>query len=104
MKIEEIEIEKLKELKEKSMMLNDKRQKGKVTYKIWDIVVVAILDALADCNEWEEIADYAKDKKRYSKKCRKRDNLSLMIELRKELVLIYGTSSFFRKLYNLFIF
>ena len=67
MKIEEIEIKKLKELKEKSMMLNDKRQKGKVTYKIWDIVVVAILAVLADCNEWEEIADYAKDKKEFLK-------------------------------------
>ena len=67
MKIEEIEIEKLKELKEKSMMLNDKRQKGKVTYKIWDIAVVTILAVLADCNEWEEIADYAKDKKEFLK-------------------------------------
>lgn len=67
MKIEEIEIEKLKELKEKSMMLNDKRQKGKVTYKIWDIVVVTILAVLADCNEWEEIADYARDKKEFLK-------------------------------------
>ena len=67
MKIEEIEIEKLKELKEKSMMLNDKRQKGKVTYKIWDIAVVTILAVLADCNEWEEIADYARDKKEFLK-------------------------------------
>ena len=67
MKIEVIEIEKLKELKEKSMMLNDKRQKGKVTYKIWDIVVVTILAVLADCNKWDEIADYAKDKKSFLK-------------------------------------
>ena len=67
MNIEEIEIERLKELKEKSMMLNDKRQKGKVTYIIWDIVVVTILAVLADCNEWEEIADYAKDKKEFLK-------------------------------------
>ena len=43
MNIEEIEIEKLKELKEKSMMLKDERQKGKITYKVWDIVVVTIL-------------------------------------------------------------
>ena len=61
MKIEEIEVEKLKELKVKTMMLNDERQKGKIIYKIWDIVVVVILAVLADCNEWEEIADYAKD-------------------------------------------
>ena len=50
MKIKEIEISKLKELKEKSMMLKDERQKGKVIYKIWDIVVVVILAVLADCN------------------------------------------------------
>ena len=62
-----IEVEKLRELKEKTMMLNDERQKGKVTYKIWDIVVVVILAVLADCNEWEEIADYAKDKKDFLK-------------------------------------
>ena len=67
MKIEEIEVEKLKELKVKTMMLNDERQKGKIIYKIWDIVVVVILAVLADCNEWEEIADYAKDENDFLK-------------------------------------
>ena len=67
MKIEEIEKEKLKELKEKAMILKDERQKGKITYKVWDIVVITILAVLADCNEWEEIADYAKDKKDFLK-------------------------------------
>ncbi len=61
------DIEKLKELKEKTMILKDKRQKGKITYKIWDIVVVVILAVLADCNEWEEIEDYAKDEKAFLK-------------------------------------
>lgn len=68
MKIKEIEISKLKELKEKSKMLKDERQKGKIVYKIWDIVVVVILAVIADCNEWEEIADYARDKKDFLKK------------------------------------
>ena len=68
MKIKEIEISKLKELQEKSKMLKDERQKGKIVYKIWDIVVVVILAVLADCNEWEEIADYARDKKDFLKK------------------------------------
>ena len=68
MKIKEIEISKLKELKEKSKMLKDERQNGKIVYKIWDIVVVVILAVLADCNEWEEIADYARDKKDFLKK------------------------------------
>ncbi len=67
MNIKEIEKSKLKELKEKSMMLKDERQKGKITYKIWDIVVVVILAVLADCNEWEEIEDYAKDEKKFLK-------------------------------------
>ena len=62
-----IEVEKLKELKVKTMMLKDERQKGKITYKIWDIVVVVILAVLADCNEWEEIADYAEDEKDFLK-------------------------------------
>ncbi len=43
MKINEIEISKLKKLKEKSKMLKDERQKGKVVYKIWDIVVVVVV-------------------------------------------------------------
>ena len=67
MKIKEIEISKLKELKEKSKMLKDERQKGKVVYKIWDIVVVVILLVLSDCNEWEEIEDYAKEQKDFLK-------------------------------------
>ena len=40
MKIKEIELSKLKELKEKLKMLKNERQKRKVIYKIWDIVVV----------------------------------------------------------------
>ena len=46
-------------------MLKDERQKGKITYKIWDIVVVTILAVLADCNEWEEIEDYAQEEKEF---------------------------------------
>ena len=68
MEIKEIEISKLKELKEKIKMLKDERQKGKITYKIWDIVVVTILAVLADCNEWEEIEDYAQEEKEVLKK------------------------------------
>jgi len=66
--IEEIELEKLKELKEKAKTLKDSRQQGKVTYKIWDIVVVAILATLSDCNEWCEIEDFAKSKKSFLKR------------------------------------
>lgn len=67
MKIENIGIENLKELKEEMKKLKDTRQKGKITYKIWDIVIVTILAVLADCNEWEEIEDFANDKKDFLK-------------------------------------
>ena len=49
------------------MNLKDERQKGKTTYKIWDIVVVTILAVLADCNEWREIVDYAEEEKDFLK-------------------------------------
>ncbi len=38
------------------MMLKDERQKGKITYKIWDIVVVTVLAVLADCTNPDKIA------------------------------------------------
>lgn len=49
-------------------MLEDIRQKGKITYKIWDIVVVVILAVLSDCNEWDEIEDFAYDRIDFLKK------------------------------------
>lgn len=66
-KVNEINVEKIKELKVKTMKLKDERQKGKTTYKIWDIVVVTILAVLADCNEWQEIVDYAEEEKSFLK-------------------------------------
>ena len=66
-KVNKINIEKIKELKVKTMNLKDERQKGKTTYKIWDIVVVTILAVLADCNEWQEIVDYAEEEKDFLK-------------------------------------
>ena len=66
-KVNKINVEKIKELKVKTMNLKDERQKGKTTYKIWDIVVVTILAVLADCNEWQEIVDYAEEEKNFLK-------------------------------------
>ena len=66
-KVNKINVEKIKELKLKTMNLKDERQKGKTTYKIWDIVVVTILAVLADCNEWQEIVDYAEEEKDFLK-------------------------------------
>lgn len=65
-KVKKYQIEKLKEgIKSK---INDKRQAGKKTYKIWDVVIVVILAVLCDCNEWEEIEDFAKSKKKFLKR------------------------------------
>ena len=66
-KVNKINVEKIKELKLKTMNSKDERQKGKTTYKIWDIVVVTILAVLADCNEWQEIVDYVKEEKDFLK-------------------------------------
>ena len=67
MKIRDIEKEQILRLKEKTKMLKDVRMKGKITYKIWDIVVVTILAVLADCNEWDEIEDFGKSEKDFLK-------------------------------------
>lgn len=68
MLVEKIKKEKIVMLKEELKGLEDSRQKKKTTYKIWDIVVVVILAVLADCNEWTEIEDFAKDKKDFLKR------------------------------------
>ena len=48
-------------------MLKNERQKGKVVYKIWNIVVVVMLAVLTYCNECGEITDYAKEQKDFLK-------------------------------------
>jgi len=65
---EELDYSALKEFKEKVKQLSDSRQKGKCKYKIWDIVVVAFLAILGNCNDWEEIHDFAILKKDWLKK------------------------------------
>ncbi len=65
--IDELNYDKLKEFKEKVKALSDGRQKGKVKYKIWDIVVVSFLATLGNCNDWEEIHDFAVTKKNWLK-------------------------------------
>lgn len=52
--IDELNYDKLKDFKEKVKALSDGRQKGKVKYKIWDIVVVSFLAILGNCNDWEK--------------------------------------------------
>lgn len=66
--IEDLNYDALKTFKEKIKALSDSRQKGKCKYKIWDIVVVSFLAILGNCNDWEEIREFAISKKEWLKK------------------------------------
>lgn len=65
--LEELNYDALKQFKEKVKALSDGRQKGKIKYKIWDIVVVSFLAILGNCNDWEEIREFAVKKKSWLK-------------------------------------
>lgn len=65
--LDELNYDALKQFKEKVKTLSDTRQKGKVKYKIWDIVVVSFLAILGNCNDWEEIREFAIAKKDWLK-------------------------------------
>lgn len=57
--MENLSINELKQLKNKAKTLTDKRMQRKCKYKIWDIVCVALLAIISNCNEWEEIEMFA---------------------------------------------
>lgn len=65
--LDELNYDALKQFKEKIKDLSDTRQKGKVKYKIWDIIVVSFLAILGNCNDWEEIREFAMAKKSWLK-------------------------------------
>lgn len=65
--IDNLNFDSLKIFKEKIKNLSDSRQKAKCKYKIWDIVVVSFLAILGNCNDWEEIHDFAESKKSWFK-------------------------------------
>ena len=46
----------------------DYRHPSYVKHKLQDILSICILGFLADCNEWEEIADFARHKEKWVKK------------------------------------
>lgn len=54
--------------KEKCKSLTDSRISKKCRYKIWDIVVVCFIATLANCNDFEEIRDFAVQKYNWLKK------------------------------------
>ena len=65
--LDELNYDALKQFKERIKNLSDTRQKGKVKYKIWDIIVVSFLAVLGNCNDWEEIREFAIAKKSWLK-------------------------------------
>lgn len=65
--IDDLNYDALKAFKEKIKALSDTRQKGKCKYKIWDIIVVSFLAILGNCNDWEEIREFAISKKDWLK-------------------------------------
>ena len=65
--LDELNYDALKQFKERIKDLSDTRQKGKVKYKIWDIIVVSFLAILGNCNDWEEIRESAIAKKSWLK-------------------------------------
>lgn len=66
--MEEISITELKHLKNQAKSLTDKRMKRKCRYKIWDIVCVALLAVISNCDEWEEIEMFAIKNKEWLRK------------------------------------
>ena len=46
----------------------DKRQKGKIVYKVWDIVVVTFLAVICNSNDWDDIVVFAKSKYEFLRK------------------------------------
>lgn len=66
--IKELSILELKYLKNQAKNLTDRRMKRKCKYKIWDIVCVALLATISNCNEWEEIEMFAIKNKEWLRK------------------------------------
>lgn len=59
--IEDISKESIDNLKEQIIeTIDDPRQKGKKTYKIWDIIITVFLAVIANCNDWDDIVVFAK--------------------------------------------
>ena len=55
-------------LSKEAAKVPDYRHPSYVKHKLQDILSICILGFLADCNEWEEIADFARQKEKWLKK------------------------------------
>ena len=67
-KIEDVEDEVLKYLKNCLKKVTDVRQQWKISYKIWDIICYVVIANFSDVYDWEEIADFVEMKKAFFKK------------------------------------
>ena len=47
------------------MVIYDSRQQGKVRHKLMDILFIVVAATLCNCNEWEEIEEWAKAKEEW---------------------------------------
>lgn len=56
--VDKVVIDKLKQNIKDELL--DPRQKHKVIYKLWDIVIVVFLATICNCNDWDEIVIFAK--------------------------------------------
>ncbi len=55
-------------LSKEAAKVPDYRHQSYIKHKLQDILSICILGFLADCNEWEEIADFAQQKEKWLKK------------------------------------
>lgn len=59
-KLDDISEENILNLKnEIKVKVTDSRQKGKIRYKVWDIVITAFLAIICNCNDWDDIVVFA---------------------------------------------
>ena len=66
-KIQDIDTAILKQLKEILKQLKDTRRKGKVIFKLWDVVMCVVLASFAFCNTWEDIHIFVVDNYKWLK-------------------------------------
>jgi len=66
-KMEDIDTTILKHLKEELKKLNDVRNKNKIIYKLWDVIMCVIIASFAYCDTWEDIHDFVVDNYKWFK-------------------------------------
>lgn len=64
-KIQDLDIEILKQLKERIKQIKDVRYKNMITYKLWDVIMCVILASFASNNDWEEIHEFVVDNRKW---------------------------------------